>query len=414
MIHPPWEVDIIMVAPRMIGVNVRRSFEKGRGVPAYIAVAQDASGQARDIALAWAKGIGATRAGVLETTFAQETELDLFSEQATWPIILRDLFYSYEVLVEAGFPPEMVALELYGSGEASEVFRQMARVGIVNQMQLHSQTSQYGTLSRGPRLLPEETKQKLQEVLAEIRSGDFAKEWTEERQQGYPNFKRLRKEAQEHEINRAEILSREMVDRAGIGEATAELFAEEGATVVLLDNQSGGEEVADRIRAAGGAARFIQTDISQEEEIRKAMEAVEDEQGRVDILINNAAVFVLKGLEATPEDWHRSLDVNIIGTALCTRYASESMKKNKSGSIVNLSSISGFVAQPRFITYSATKAALVGEHDPLHGPRPGTLRHPGQLRLPGHHPQPGNRAPHGANRNDRGAVSRRERAASST
>lgn len=218
LIHPPWEVDVIMVAPRMIGVNVRRSFEKGRGAPAYIAVAQDASGHARDMALAWAKGIGATRAGVLETTFTQETELDLFSEQATWPIIVRDLFYSYEVLVEAGFPPEMVALELYGSGEASEVFRQMARVGIVNQMQLHSQTSQYGTLSRGPRLLPEETKQKLREVLDEIRSGGFAKEWTEERQQGYPRFKRLHEEAQEHEINRAEILSREMVDRAGIDE----------------------------------------------------------------------------------------------------------------------------------------------------------------------------------------------------
>ena len=89
---------------------------------------------------------------------------------------------------------------------------------VMKQMQLHSQTSQYGTLSRGGRLLPEETKARLRDVLAEIRSGGFAKEWTEERQQGYPNFKRLREAAQEHEINRAEVLSREMVDRAGIDE----------------------------------------------------------------------------------------------------------------------------------------------------------------------------------------------------
>src|SRR5262249_58922357 len=121
--------------------TLRRSFEAGRGVPAYVAVAQDASGRARDLALAWAKGIGATRAGVIETTFAQETELDLFAEQGVWPIIMRDLLLSFEVLVEAGFPPEMVALELYGSGEAAEIFRPMARVGVVPPMRLPSRTS---------------------------------------------------------------------------------------------------------------------------------------------------------------------------------------------------------------------------------------------------------------------------------
>ncbi len=219
LIQPPPHVDVIMVAPRMIGINVRKSFEKGRGVPAYVAVAQDASGQARALALAWAKGIGATRAGVLETTFAQETELDLFAEQGVWPIIMRDLVLSFEVLVEAGFPPEMVALELYGSGEAGEIFKQMARVGLINQMRLHSQTSQYGTLSRGPRMLPDDTRQRLRAALEEICSGSFAKEWSAEQQRGYPHFEQLRRLAHEHEINRAEVLGREMLQRAGLDDA---------------------------------------------------------------------------------------------------------------------------------------------------------------------------------------------------
>jgi ketol-acid reductoisomerase len=216
LIRPPQTVDVIMVAPRMIGINVRRSFERGSGVPAYVAVAQDASGTARQVALAWAKGIGATRAGVLETTFAQETELDLFAEQGVWPIIMRDLLLSYEVLVEAGFPPEMVALELYGSGEAAEIFRQMARVGVIAQMRLHSQTSQYGTLSRGPRMLPDDHKERLREALREIRSGSFAEEWGGEQAGGYGRFEAMREAARAHEINRAEILGRELLERSGL------------------------------------------------------------------------------------------------------------------------------------------------------------------------------------------------------
>ncbi len=215
-IVPPEEVDVILVAPRMIGVHVRASFEQGRGAPAYIAVAQDASGSARDTALSWAKGIGATRAGVLETTFAQETELDLFAEQATWPIIIRDLLLSYEVLVEAGFPPEMVTLELYGSGEASEIFGQMARRGLFRQMRLHSRTSQYGTLSRASRMLPDEAKAGFQRALEEIRSGAFAREWTDEQERGYPTFEELRKRASEHPMNEAEALALEIMKKTGI------------------------------------------------------------------------------------------------------------------------------------------------------------------------------------------------------
>ncbi len=214
LIRPPEGVDVIMVAPRMIGVNVRTSFEKGSGVPAYVAVAQDASGHARDIALAWAKAIGATRAGVLETTFSQETELDLFAEQAVWPIIIRDLLLSFEVLVESGFPPERVALELYGSGEAAGIFDAMARVGLIKQMRLHSQTSQYGTLSRAERMLPEEARGRLRKALEEIRSGAFAREWARDQESGYPRFEELRRQAAEHEINRAEELSREIFQHA--------------------------------------------------------------------------------------------------------------------------------------------------------------------------------------------------------
>jgi ketol-acid reductoisomerase len=216
LIRPPASVDVILVAPRMIGVNVRRSFERGAGVPAYVAVAQDASGRARDVALAWAKGIGATRAGVIETTFAAETELDLFAEQAVWPIIMRDLLLSYEELVDAGFPPEMVALELYGSGEAAEIFRQMARVGIVRQMRLHSQTSQYGTLSRGPTMLPDDTRARLRAALDGIRSGRFAEEWSAEQARGYPRFNEMRSAADAHDINRAEVAAREMIARSAL------------------------------------------------------------------------------------------------------------------------------------------------------------------------------------------------------
>src|SRR5512147_2861218 len=134
---------------------------------------------------------------------------------------------------------------------------------------------------------------------------------------------------------------------AGIGAATAELFAEEGARVVALDVDPDGERIAHHIRETGGEAIFVRTDIAVEQDARLAMQCAEDVYGRLDILVNNAAVFVLKGLDASLEDWRRSLDVNVVGTALCTRYAAEIMKKHGGGSIVNLASISSFVAQPQ-------------------------------------------------------------------
>jgi NAD(P)-dependent dehydrogenase (short-subunit alcohol dehydrogenase family) len=145
----------------------------------------------------------------------------------------------------------------------------------------------------------------------------------------------------------------------GIGAATAELFAEQGAAVALGDVDARGLEVRDRIVTAGGRALFRQTDISREAEVAALVAAAEETFGGVDLLVNNAAVFVLKGIEATPDDWRRSLDVNVIGTSLCSRYASEAMKRRGGGAIVNLASISSFIAQPQFVTYSATKAAIL-------------------------------------------------------
>jgi len=147
---------------------------------------------------------------------------------------------------------------------------------------------------------------------------------------------------------------------AGIGQATAFLFAEEGANVVIGDiDQSGGEATAAGINAAGGKAIFVYADISKESDAQKLTDEAVRFFGRVDILVNNAAAFVLKGLEATVEDWQRSLGVNVIGTALVSRFASEAMKKTGGGSIVNLGSMSSFIAQPHFVSYSATKAAII-------------------------------------------------------
>lgn len=205
LIVPPQDADVIMVAPRMIGTIVRESFVLGKGAPAFIAVHQDATGHAREIALAFARGIGATRAGVLETTFAQETELDLFQEQALWPLLVRTMLTAFEFLSASGFPPEMVALEMYGSEEGAEIFREMARVGFFKQMRFHSQTSQYGTLSRAGQIpFRPEIHEFMQRAMEGIRDGKFAAEWRREQEAGYPTFARLRMEADRHPMNRAE------------------------------------------------------------------------------------------------------------------------------------------------------------------------------------------------------------------
>jgi NAD(P)-dependent dehydrogenase (short-subunit alcohol dehydrogenase family) len=146
---------------------------------------------------------------------------------------------------------------------------------------------------------------------------------------------------------------------SGIGRATADLLAEEGAKVVVADiDPKGGNETVSTIRSKGNAAHFVQADISQEADARKISEEAVKTYGGIDILVNNAATFVLKGFEASADEWRHSLGVNVIGTAMVTKYAIEHMKK-KGGAIVILGSISSFLAQPDFFAYSATKAAMV-------------------------------------------------------
>lgn len=151
---------------------------------------------------------------------------------------------------------------------------------------------------------------------------------------------------------------------AGIGRATCEVFAEEGAKVVIADiADEQGLALAEVIKANGGQALFVHTDISSEDNAQLLVDETVKAFGAVDVLVNNAATFVLKGVEASVDDWMRSLSVNVIGTSLVTKYAVEAMKRNNGGqgkgAIVNLASISSFIAQPGFVTYSATKAALL-------------------------------------------------------
>ncbi|WP_010583374.1 SDR family NAD(P)-dependent oxidoreductase [Schlesneria paludicola] len=146
---------------------------------------------------------------------------------------------------------------------------------------------------------------------------------------------------------------------AGIGRATCELFAEEGATVVVAErDEASGREVAQGIVGRGGRALFVQTDVANEASIQAMAAATEKAFGRIDILVNNAAVFVLKGIDATMEEWREILDVNVAGPALCAKHCVPIMRRGGGGAIVNLGSISSVIAQPQMVTYNATKAAV--------------------------------------------------------
>lgn len=146
---------------------------------------------------------------------------------------------------------------------------------------------------------------------------------------------------------------------AGIGRATAELFAEEGAAVVIAErDEASGKNVADLIVQKGGRARFVPTDVADEASVKNLADLVDQVHGRVDVLVNNAAVFILKGLEASTAEWREILDVNVMGPALVSKHVVPLIEKAGGGSIVNLGSISSFIAQPNFVTYNTTKAAV--------------------------------------------------------
>jgi ketol-acid reductoisomerase len=203
-ITPPPNVDVVLVAPRMIGAGVRDLYVEGRGFPAFVGVAQDHSGQARQMALALAKGIGSTRAGAVEVTFAQEAELDLFTEQCFGPAFGQVLTTSVDLLLEEGYPPEAVLLELYMSGEFAYTLTKIAELGLVEQAALHSRTSQYGSLSRGVRFMFPELRNRMHEGLEEIRSGRFAEEWAAEQAAGAPTLASLREAARSMPFHKLE------------------------------------------------------------------------------------------------------------------------------------------------------------------------------------------------------------------
>jgi ketol-acid reductoisomerase len=196
-IVPPANVDVIMVAPKGPGFMVRRQYEEGKGVPALIAVQQDHSGKAHKIALAYSKGIGATRAVVLETTFREETETDLFGEQAVLCGGASSLVKAgFETLVNAGYAPEMAYLEV--CHELKLIVDLIYEGGLTNMRQYVSNTAQYGDLTRGPRVIGPEAYEAMEEILGEIQSGEFAKEWMLENMVNRPVFNALTKADEEH------------------------------------------------------------------------------------------------------------------------------------------------------------------------------------------------------------------------
>jgi len=198
-IRPPKGVDIIMIAPKGPGHLVRRTYTEGGGVPCLIAVEQDATGNAKSVALSYASAIGGGRAGIIETTFSEETETDLFGEQVVLCGGLTSLVQAgFETLVEAGYQPEMAYFECLH--EVKLIVDLMYEEGIAGMRYSISDTAEYGDVTRGPRIVTPATKKMMQKILKEIQSGKFAREWVKESEEGRANFNALREAGAKHPI----------------------------------------------------------------------------------------------------------------------------------------------------------------------------------------------------------------------
>ena len=196
---PPADVDVVMVAPKGPGHLVRRTYEQGQGVPALFAVYQDATGQARDRAMAYAKGIGGTRAGILETTFREETETDLFGEQAVLCGGLSALIKAgFETLVNAGYQPELAYFECLH--EVKLIVDLVVEGGLATMRDSISNTAEYGDYTRGPRIITDATRAEMKKIRSEIQSGQFAREFVLENQSGKAGFTAMRRQEAEHPI----------------------------------------------------------------------------------------------------------------------------------------------------------------------------------------------------------------------
>ncbi len=201
LIKPSADLDVIMVAPKGPGHLVRRAYEEGGGVPALIAIEQDATGKAKDLAISYAYGIGATKAGVLETSFAEETETDLFGEQVVLCGGLTSLVTAgFETLVEAGYQPELAYFECLH--EVKLIVDLMYEQGITGMRFSISDTAEYGDLTRGPRVIDASVKARMKEILTEIQDGTFANEWVAENNNGRPNYLAMKAKGAEHQIER--------------------------------------------------------------------------------------------------------------------------------------------------------------------------------------------------------------------
>jgi ketol-acid reductoisomerase len=210
-VEPPSDVDVAMVAPKGPGHLVRRQFTEGRGVPGLLAVHQDATGTARDLALAYARGIGCTRAGVIETSFREETETDLFGEQAVLCGGVTELVRAgYETLVDAGYDPRLAYFECLH--ELKLIVDLMYEKGITGMRYSISNTAEYGDLTRGKRVIGEPARRVMKQLLADIQSGEFAREWIAENRAGQENFRRMREEQADHQIEREGRELRGMMD----------------------------------------------------------------------------------------------------------------------------------------------------------------------------------------------------------
>lgn len=196
-IVPPKDIDVIMIAPKGPGAILRRTYQQGSGIPGLLAVAQDASGQAKQLALAMAKGVGLTRIGVVETTFKEEVETDLFGEQAVLVGGVSELMKAgFETLVQAGYQPEVAYFECIN--ELKLIIDLVYEHGIEGMMKAVSNTAEYGGRTRGKWVIDERTRETMKRMLAEVQNGKFAKEWAAESQRGIPELKRMREEAKEH------------------------------------------------------------------------------------------------------------------------------------------------------------------------------------------------------------------------
>lgn len=200
-IQAPADVDVFMVAPKGPGHLVRRQYEQGNGVPCLIAVAQDASGKAKDVGLAYAKGVGGTRAGVIETTFKEETETDLFGEQAVLCGGVSELIRAgFDTLVEAGYQPEVAYFECLH--EMKLIVDLIYEGGIANMRYSISDTAKYGDITRGPRVIDENSRMEMADILEEIQNGEFAREWVLETKANRPVFNALLNKDADHLIEK--------------------------------------------------------------------------------------------------------------------------------------------------------------------------------------------------------------------